>query len=209
MSTAVAQRRWTVEEYLKRDAELDEDTEGVQGRYEYLDGRVWLLAGASPDHNLVKDNIRSELHPKISPRGCRSFTSDQRVKVSETKYVYPDVVVLCDEPTYTDESPPSLTKPELLVEVTSETTADRDHQTKLEAYLNLESLQEYWIASQSESIVTQYVRRGDAWIVRSLKGRDAMLRCETLDLEISLEAIYALVETETQDADPESLANDS
>ena len=95
MSTAVAQRRWTVEEYLERDAELDEDTESVQGRYEYLDGRVWPHAGATPDHNLVKDNIRSELHPKISPRGCRSFTSDQRVKVSETKYVYPDVVVLC------------------------------------------------------------------------------------------------------------------
>jgi Uma2 family endonuclease len=50
MSTATAQRRLSVEEYLKRDAELDQDTEGVQGRYEYLDGRVWLLAGAKPDH---------------------------------------------------------------------------------------------------------------------------------------------------------------
>jgi Uma2 family endonuclease len=118
MSTAVAQRRLSVEEYLERDAELDQDPEGLQGRYEYLDGKIWRLAGADPVHNLVKDNIRSELHPKISPRGCRSFTSDQRVKVSETKYVYPDVVVLCGTPEYTDESPPSLVNPELLVEVT-------------------------------------------------------------------------------------------
>jgi Uma2 family endonuclease len=44
MSTAVAQRRLSVEEYLTLDTETDE------GRYEYLDGRVWLLAGASPDH---------------------------------------------------------------------------------------------------------------------------------------------------------------
>jgi Uma2 family endonuclease len=190
MSTAVAQRRLSVEEYLKRDADLDE------GRYEYLDGQVWLLAGATPDHNLVKDNIRSELHPKISPLGCRSFTSDQRVKVSETKYVYPDVVVLCGEPEYTDESPPSLVNPELLVEVTSESTADRDHQAKLEAYLNLDSLQEYWIASPSQPIVTQYVRQGDEWIVHSVKGRDATLQSEALDLQVSLDAIYALVETE-------------
>jgi hypothetical protein len=42
------------------------------------------------------------------------------------------------------------------------------------------------------------VRKGDEWIVRSLKGRDAALQGEALDLEISLEAIYALVETEHQ-----------
>jgi Uma2 family endonuclease len=203
MSTATAQRRLSVEEYLERDAEVEE------GRYEYLDGRVWLLAGASPNHNLVKENIQGEIYSVLRPRGCWSFSSDQRVKVSETKYVYPDVVALCGQPVYTDESPPSLTNPELLVEVTSESTADRDHQSKLEAYLNLDSLREYWIASQSAPIVTQYVRRGDEWIVRSVKGRDATLHCKALDLEVSLEAIYALVETENQDAEPESSANDT
>ncbi len=197
MSTTVAQRRLSVQEYLERDAELD------QGRYEYLDGRVWLLAGATPEHNLVKDNIQGEIYSTLRPRGCRSFSSDQRVKVSETKYVYPDVVVLCGEPEYTDESPSSLVNPELLVEVTSESTSDRDHQAKLEAYLNLDSLQEYWIASPAQPIITQYVRQGDEWIVRSLKGRDAALRCEALNLELSLEAIYALVDTEdTTDNEP-------
>jgi Uma2 family endonuclease len=190
MSTAVAQRRLSVEEYLTLDAETDE------GRYEYLDGRVWLLAGASPDHNLVKDNIQGELYSVLRPRGCRSFTSDQRVKISETRYVYPDVVVLCGEPEYTDGSPPSLVNPELLVEVTSESTSDRDHQEKLEAYLNLASLREYWIASPSRALVTQYVRRGDEWVVRSVADRDARLRCDALDVELPLDAIYALVDTD-------------
>lgn len=195
MSTAVAQRRLSVEEYLTLDTETDE------GRYEYLDGRVWLLAGASPDHNLVKDNIRSELHPELSPRGCRSFTSDQRVKISETRYVYPDVVVLCGEPEYTDESPSSLVNPELLVEVTSDSTSDRDHQEKLEAYLNLAPLREYWIASPSRALVTQYVRRGDEWVVRSVADRDARLRCDALDVELPLDAIYALVDTDDAPAE--------
>jgi len=194
MSTAVAQRRLSVEEYLSLDAETDE------GRYEYLDGRVWLLAGASPDHNLVKDNIQGELYSVLRPRGCRSFTSDQRVKISETRYVYPDVVVLCGEPEYTDESP-SLVNPELLVEVTSDSTSDRDHQEKLEAYLNLESLREYWIASPSRALITQYVRRGDEWVVRSVADRDARLRCDALDVGLPLDAIYALVDTDDAPAE--------
>lgn len=195
MSTAVAQRALSVEEYL----DLDRETE--KGRYEYLDGRVWLLAGATPDHNLIKDNIQGEVYVQIRTEGCRSFTSDQRVKISATRYVYPDVVVLCGTPQYTDESPPSLTNPELLVEVTSESTSDRDHQEKLEAYLKLDSLQEYWIASQERPIITQYVRKGDEWVVRSVTGRDAVLHCEALGLELSLEAVYTLVETEEGEAE--------
>lgn len=203
MSTAVAQGRLTVEEYLECDADLD------QGRYEYLDGRVWLLAGATPEHNLVKDGIQGEIYAELRPQGCRSFTSDQRVKISDTRYVYPDVVVLCGTPEYTDESPPSLVNPELLVEVTSESTSDRDHQAKLEAYLNLDSLREYWIASPSTPFITQYVRRGDEWIVRSVTGRDAVLRSEALDLDVALEAVYDLVDTETETAEPDSDASDA
>jgi Uma2 family endonuclease len=193
---AVAPRRTTVEEYLTLDAKAE------QGRYEYLDGHVRMLAGATPDHNLIKDNIRSELHPEIAPRGCRSFTSDQRVRLSETHYVYPDVVVVCNEPQYTDESPPSLVNPELIVEVLSPSTAKRDQQDKLDAYLGLDTLQEYWIVSPEKVILTQYVRQGDDWIVRSFRDRDATLRCEALDLDLSLGALYTLV-------DPASASEDA
>ena len=61
MSTAVARRHLTVEEYLELDADADEV------HYEYLDGRVWALAGAAPPHNLVKDNIRTEFHTRLRP----------------------------------------------------------------------------------------------------------------------------------------------
>jgi hypothetical protein len=52
------------------------------------------------------------------------------------------------------------------------------------------------------------VRRGDEWIVRSRKNRDATLHSEDLDLEVSLEAIYALVGP-GEDAEPESSVGDS
>ncbi|PSQ95529.1 MAG: hypothetical protein BRD51_05615 [Bacteroidetes bacterium SW_11_64_17] len=202
MSTAVAPRRTTVEEYLTLDAEADEV------RYEYLDGRVWALAGATPPHNLVKDNVRTELHTRIRPRECRSFTSDQRVKLADGRYVYPDVVVVCGPPEYTDESPPSLVNPELLVEVTSESTSDRDHEDKLDAYLQLDSLQEYWIASPSRVLLTQYVRRGDEWIVRSVRGRGSTVHSDALEVDVPMESMYALVETEEDEDAGETPAED-
>ena len=145
---------------------------------------------------------RSAAHRRTrSETFARIGTSDQRVKISETRYVYPDVVVLCGEPEYTDESLPSLVNPELLVEVTSDSTSDRDHQEKLEAYLNLDPLREYWIASPSRALITQYVRRGDEWVVRSVADRDARLRCDALDVELPLDAIYALVDTDDAPAE--------
>jgi len=196
MSTAVARRHLSADEYLDLDADAEET------RYEYLDGHVWALAGAAPPHNLVKDNIQGEFYAVLRPRGCRSFTSDQHVKISETRYVYPDVVVVCGPPEYTDESPPSLVNPKLLVEITSPSTADRDHQDKLDAYLEIDSLREYWIASLSKALITQYVRQDDEWIVQSVRDRDAVLHCDALDMEMALNDIYALVETEESEEAP-------
>lgn len=81
MNTAVAHPTLTVEECLEKDATLD------RGRHEYLDGRAWLLTGATPEHNLGKDGIQGKIYSERCPRGCHSVTSDQRVKSSETRYV--------------------------------------------------------------------------------------------------------------------------
>ena len=112
------------------------------------------------------------------------------------------MVVVCGPPEYTDESPPSLVNPELLVEVTSPSTANRDHQDKLDAYLEIDSLREYWIASLSKALITQYVRQGDEWIVQPVRDRDAVLHCDALDMEMALDDIYALVETEESEEAP-------
>lgn len=189
MGTAARTRRVTsVDEYLALDAAARDV------RYEYLDGRLYALAGAAPEHNLIKDNIQGELYQRLRPRGCHSYTSDQRVRIQATRYVYPDVVVVCRTPEYTDERPASLANPELLVEVTSATTARRDYETKLDAYLQLEPLREYWIVDAERPFIVQYMRRGEDWIVRPVRGLDATLHSEHLDVELALEAIYALVE---------------
>jgi hypothetical protein len=73
---------------------------------------------------------------------------------------------------------------------------------KLDAYLQFDSLQEYWIASPSRILITQYVRQDDEWVVRSVRNREAVLRCEALDIELAMDDIYALVETEEAEDAP-------
>jgi Uma2 family endonuclease len=188
----------SVEDYLALDADAPE---GV--RYErYADGEVVALAGADPDHNQIKQNISSALHAQLLPRGCRVTTSDQRVHLGE-RYVYPDVVVACD-PRYGEDRPPSLLNPDLLVEVTSPTTAGRDEGAKLGAYREIESLREYWIAAPDAVRLLQYVRHAEGWLLRIHTRLDAVVTCEALDVTLALADAYALVLPLDEDPDAEA-----
>jgi Uma2 family endonuclease len=183
--SAVATRSYTVDEYLELDAEAEDE------RYEFQHGSVIPMAGAEPEHNQIKDNVSSELRSHLQPRGCWVMTSDQRVSVS-FGYVYPDVVVACD-PTYEDTRPRTLQNPELIVEVTSESTQARDHSDKLAAYTELDSLQEYWMVNPEKPLLTQYTRDADGWRYRAHTALSDTVESEAFDLEVPLRDIYALV----------------
>jgi Uma2 family endonuclease len=183
--SAVATRSYTVEEYLELDADAEDE------RYELQNGSVIPMAGAEPEHNQIKDNVSRELGNRLTERGCFVTTSDQRVRVS-FGYVYPDVVVAC-EPTYEDTRPRTLENPELVVEVTSETSQARDHSDKLAAYTELESLREYWVIDTEKPLLAQYTRDADGWQYRAHTALSDTVQSAAFDVEISLRDLYALV----------------
>jgi Uma2 family endonuclease len=183
--SAVATRSYTVEEYLELDAEADDE------RYELQNGSVIPMAGAEPEHNQIKDNVSSELRIRLQSEGCWVMTSDQRVRVS-FGYVYPDVIVTCD-PTYEDTRPRTLQNPELIVEVTSDSTQARDHSDKLAAYTDLDSLREYWVIDPEKPLLAQYTRDGEGWQYRAHTALSDTVVSEAFDLEVPLRDLYALV----------------
>ena len=191
MTLPAAQQRLSVAEYLDLDAEAQDV------RYEYHDGRVVALAGASPEHGFIKDNIGYELHGHLRDTDCRTTTSDLRVRV-ESRYVYPDIVGLCDDAEYTSENPATLLNPVFLAEVTSPSTREIDTTVKRDAYLELDSLQEYWVVEPDQAYIAQYVRHGDNWVYRTVKGLGTAIRCEAFDVQLPLARIYADVLTETR-----------
>lgn len=190
----------TVEEYLAFDAAAPEGE-----RYEYWDGVVVpvhgydetgmvAMAGASPAHNQVTGNLAAALHGPMTSRGCRIGIGDQRVRTETGRYGYPDLVFVCGDPEYTDDNPPVLLNPTLLIEVASPSTAGRDRGRKLTAYTRIESLAEYWMVEPDRAEVTRVVRQADGWGLEFALGLDAVVESVPLDLTVPLADIYRLVE---------------
>lgn len=194
------------EAYLAFDAAAPESD-----RYEYIggvatprfgfdpDGRP-VAAGASPEHNQVLLNVAVALGPEARRCGARVSLSRQRVRAAGGACVYPDLVLVCGEPVYSDDTPPVLENPSLLVEILSPSTESVDRGRKLTAYTALASVAEYWVVASDAAEITQFVRTGDGWQIRFAASLDAIVRRETLGLDVPLANVYALVEV--GEADP-------
>jgi Uma2 family endonuclease len=164
-------------------------------KHEYVLGwvRVHALAGALENHNLIAMNLSGEFWLASRKKGCRTYGSDMRLRVSGELSYYPDVTVVCDPG---DADPRHKTRPCVLVEVLSPGTAAIDRGEKLLAYRGIESLQTYLIVSSVERRVERHWRdEQGAWHRADLFG-NGTLAIPCLDLQLSLEAIYAGINVE-------------
>ena len=109
---------------------------------------------------------------------------DIKVYVSDTKFFYPDVMVVCEDENgdayYTQ-------KPLLIVEVLSSATQRKDRTTKRLAYQSLASLQEYVLIEQ-DFVEIEVCRRTSSWQSQHyFLGDEAVF--ESLDLKLSVAEI--------------------
>ena len=109
-------------------------------------------------------NIASAIHQHLKDSPCDVYMSDVKVKVAHlNSYYYPDIMVGCSR----EEDDYSLSKPCLIVEVLSTSTASTDRREKLLAYQSLSSLKEYCLVNQDECRVEKYTREheGKSWVL--------------------------------------------
>ncbi|WP_020397052.1 Uma2 family endonuclease [Thiolinea disciformis] len=178
----------------KNDSYLSE-TEYLEGektakeRHEYVDGKVYAMAGASRRHSRIALNIALALRTANKTAPCEIHVADVKVKVSPAKaYYYPDVVVGCES----DESDDYyLQKPCLIVEVSSKSTAWKDQHEKVVAYQKLASLQTYLIVAQESVQVTVYFRDATgAWAVALYDALEQVIHLSCPPTELRLLDIY-------------------
>jgi Uma2 family endonuclease len=125
-------------------------------RHEYVDGKVYAMAGSSLRHNDIAMNIAFALRLAAKGTPCRVNVSDIKVKAEKAKsYYYPDVMLSCEREASEKHY---VTSPCLIVEVTSPSTEWKDRHQKTVAYQKLGTLQAYWIVEQDRSQVTVYFR---------------------------------------------------
>ena len=191
---ALAERWQTPEQYLVLERQADHKSE-------YINGRIFAMAGASRAHNLIAGNIFGELRAQLRGRPCEAYISDMRVKVSQTGlYSYPDVAVACGELQFEDVHGDTLLNPLVIVEVLSESTEAYDRGGKFAHFRRLPSLTDYLLVAQDKMCVEQYVRQGEQWLLTELSDAKGAVQLESIGCKLSLEEIYARVELPSHDA---------
>jgi Uma2 family endonuclease len=163
-------------------------------RSEYVNGEIIAMAGASREHNRITMNLGSRLDGQLDGSACEPFAADMRVRVSPSRYTYPDVVVACD-PQFEDTSLDTLRNPIVIIEVLSPSTSGDDRGWKFAHYRLNPTLTDYVLISQNEPLVEHYVRQNEGqWVLTILNGLEAVLRLPSITCELPLSVIYRRVE---------------
>ena len=195
---ANSERRYTLEEYFDLDKTSEE-------RFEFWNGEVFCMSGASPEHERILRNMLVYLTLKIGGRGCEAFTSNIRIKVpTAPPYRYADLSVLCGKAEFVEiGGVDALTNPTLLIEILSPSTEAYDRGDKFSRYQSIPSFREYWLVAQHRPHITQLVRQDDgAWLHREFNSLDDVLKSAALDCELALRDIYQGVSFPAESTEP-------
>lgn len=185
--SALPNKQWTSETYLAFERASDV-------KHELVDGDLYLMTGASREHNLIVFNLAATLGAQLKNRPCEAYANDMRVKVRGSNYTYPDLVATCEPPEFEDAYVDTLLNPALLIEVLSPSTEQYDRGKKFEAYRTLHSLQEYVLIAQERPYIEQYVRQSEmTWIFSEVSGLDASVTLRSIGCTFLLADIYEKV----------------
>ena len=145
----------TAEVYLKAE------TQRKRGdKYEYHNGQLIGVGGASKEHNRLSLNLSGLLWQAFLEKPYEVFHSDMRTYAPETNsYFYPDLVICREEAQFKDDEFDNLTNPALVVETRSPATSAKDRGVKFEAYRSIATLDEYLLVSPESVLIEHYQRQ--------------------------------------------------
>lgn len=163
-------RTVSYEEFLKLTATSEQ-------RYELIDGQVYLLASPKVTHQTITGNLHGQLFNLLSGKSCQPFISpfDITLIVDKKKnVVQPDLGVICDIETGTNDKDHYMGVPSLVVEVLSESSVTKDMVGKLQIYM-LSGVKEYWIINPMEASAMVYgFKEYEIVFHRSLKREEGI-----------------------------------
>ena len=130
-----------------------------EDRLELIKGWIYKMSPAPKrKHQSVSGNLFFDMKSYFNRCGCKIYEAPFDVRLKKNKgtdsevdtIVQPDISVFCDLTKLDDRG--AIDAPDLVVEITSESTMKRDYNDKFNLY-EANGVQEYWIVNpDSESI---------------------------------------------------------
>ena len=174
--------RFTYEDYLL----LPEDR-----RYEILDGDLFMTPAPTPYHQLVSRNLEFLLHRHVREHGLGEVIyAPCDVVLSKTDVLQPDILFVAADRRSIIGEKYIAGSPDLIVEVLSPATADRDTEVKTKIYARF-GVKEMWIADPDAKTVAVLTNSGEGFRREGLFRQGELLRSPLLPaLTIPLDEIF-------------------
>ncbi len=185
----------SVDDYLAGEAD-------ARVKHEYVSGRVYAMAGARNQHNLVCMNFYISVGSRLRGKPCQATTSDVKVRIrnsNDTRFYYPDAMVVCEP------NPPGEVyhdRPVVIAEVLSASTRRIDEGEKLQAYLAIESVKTVLLIEPDRPSVTVYRRRADGtpgFDAEAYGKLQASIPLPEVDASLPLHELYERVDLGSQE----------
>lgn len=185
MNISVCKKPLLPEDYF--DAE-----ETSEIKSEYYHGEIFVMTGASFNHNIIAWNILAALHEPLSHTDCFAFPSDMRIQVDEAKhYTYPDISIVCKDIAFAEGRDDTIKNPMVIIEILSDSTKTYDRGMKFTAYRKLPSLREYILIDQYRYHIEYFHKISiNRWISEEVKGIGEVLNIRSVGIGLPLMSIY-------------------
>jgi len=178
----------TPEQYLEIERKADH-------RSEYIDGGMFAMAGASPNHSRIVTNASAHLWNQLRGGHCEVFATDLRLFIKAVRvYTYPDIMVTCGPVGLDDGEQDIVTNPRFIAEVLSDSTKNYDRGEKFRFYRTIPGFSEYLLIAQDSIRAEHHERRPDgSWIFREFTSPDDQIEVESIGCRLVLGALYERV----------------
>ncbi|MEW6128263.1 MAG: Uma2 family endonuclease [Acidobacteriota bacterium] len=185
MSAKIEQQYYTPQEYLELERK-------AQDKSEFYFGEIFLMSGGNPEHSLISLNICSELRARLKGKNCRTFESNMKIGVPNSKlFSYPDGSVVCGEPRFRDNQGDVLMNPNLIIEVVSPSTEAFDRGKKFFQYQQIPTFTDYILVSQDEPRLEHYAKqKNGTWVLTMVEGLKGNLTIPALGCKVRLSEVY-------------------
>ena len=176
--------KFTYEDYL---------TTPEDERYELLDGDLIMVPAPNIKHQRVQLELATQLSHFIKNRALGELLiAPCDVVLSDTNIVQPDLLFVSREREHLlSDGEKVRGAPDLVVEILSPSSADKDRGLKRELYGRY-GVTEYWIVDPIAETVSIHRQRGGVLAVTDMFGRGQTLRSPLLaGLELRLDDVFS------------------
>jgi Uma2 family endonuclease len=160
--------------------------DGSDTRYEFVHGEIVAMAPPSDAHGTITINVGIEIDRRLEKRPPCRAVAEAGIRIDEANHFKADVAVTCREP----DGAPYVEEPVLIVEVLSESTAERDLGVRVPRYVELPSVREIWLVDSRGRWVQVWRRDADTWVVTMPLRGGTGFTSEILGERIELDRLY-------------------